>query len=185
MSTNRSQSKGSIAQAFNKILLSGFVIFSFVAYAVHERFSHPDSVPPTEPPSPTDQVTSTNGPAKPAPVFSPAIPTQVVVPTATTEASVSQGHYKDGTYKGPTVNVYYGVVSVQATIQHGSIVNVQFIQYPNDRRTSVRINSIAMPYLQQEAIQAQTANINLISGATLTSEGFVMSLDAALKSAKN
>ena len=81
--------------------------------------------------------------------------------------------------------MYYGLVEIQVTVQQGKIANVNFLQYPNDRNTSVRINSIAMPYLQQEAVQAQSAQVNVISGATLTSEGFMMSLDAALKSAKN
>ena len=47
------------------------------------------------------------------------------------------------------------------------------------------INNQVMPWLTQEAIQAQSANVDLISGATLTSEGFVTSLQAALQSAKN
>jgi uncharacterized protein with FMN-binding domain len=62
---------------------------------------------------------------------------------------------------------------------------VQFLQYPSDRRTSQRINSIAMPYLRQEAIQAQSAQVDIISGATLTSEGFQASLQSALQAAHN
>jgi uncharacterized protein with FMN-binding domain len=75
------------------------------------------------------------------------------------------------------------LVQVQATVQNGKIADVQFLQYPSDRRTSQQINAFAMPYLQQEAIQAQSANVNIISGATLTSEGFAMSLQSALASA--
>jgi uncharacterized protein with FMN-binding domain len=56
--------------------------------------------------------------------------------------------------------------------------------YPNDRRTSIRINATAVPDLQQEAIQAQSANVDIISGATLTSQAFVQSLQVALNSAK-
>ena len=48
----------------------------------------------------------------------------------------------------------------------------------------MRINSIADPELQQEAIQAQSANVDIITGATLTSEGFQMSLQDALSQAK-
>jgi len=77
------------------------------------------------------------------------------------------------------------LVKVQATVQNGKIADVQFLQYPSDRRTSVEINTQAMPWLQQEALQAQSAHVNIISGATFTSEGFAMSLDAALKTAKN
>jgi len=102
-------------------------------------------------------------------------------PTATS----NQGLYKDGVCTGPQIDAYYGLVEVQATVKNGKISDVQFLKYPNDRRTSVRINNIAMPWLQQEAIQAQSAYVNIISGATFTSEGFAMSLNAALKSAKN
>ncbi len=76
-------------------------------------------------------------------------------------------------------------MEVQATVQSGKLASVQFLQYPNDRRTSQQINSIAMPYLQQEAIQVQSANVDIISGATLTSEGFQMSLQSALQGAHN
>jgi uncharacterized protein with FMN-binding domain len=76
-------------------------------------------------------------------------------------------------------------VQVKVDIQNGQIANIQFIQYPNDRSTSREINSQAMPWLTQEAIQAQSANVDIITGATLTSEGFAMSLQAALASAKN
>ena len=86
-------------------------------------------------------------------------------------------------YQGSPIDAYYGLVQVQVTVQNGSIQDVQFLQYPNDRRTSQQINSIAMPYLQQEAIQAQSAQVDIISGATLTSEGFIMSLQSALQAA--
>ena len=125
-----------------------------------------------------------NGPVTTVPIFSappatdiPQIPAQ---PTA-----VSQSGYKDGTFKGPEVDAYYGLVQVQATIQGGKLANVQFLEYPTDRRTSQEINNIAVPYLQQEAMQVQSAKVDIISGATLTSEAFMMSLQNALDSAKN
>jgi uncharacterized protein with FMN-binding domain len=81
------------------------------------------------------------------------------------------------------VDVNYGLVQVRVTIQAGRISDVKFLEYPSDRRTSQQINDIAMPYLQQEALQSQSANVDIISGATLTSEGFAMSLQSALASA--
>lgn len=91
--------------------------------------------------------------------------------------------YKDGTYTGPAEDAYYGNVQVQATIQGGKITQVKFLQYPNDRPNSVAINQQAMPYLQQEAIQAQSAHINGVSGATDTSIAFAQSLSSALQQA--
>jgi uncharacterized protein with FMN-binding domain len=150
MSKNRSQSVINLDQMVKKFFLSAFVVLTFFAYVVYQRFSKPDSA---------------------------------LIPTTQLSSTSTQAGYKDGTYTGPKVDVYYGIVEVQVNVQNGKISNVNFLQYPNDRRTSVRINNVAMPYLQQEALQAQSAKVNIISGATLTSEGFMMSLDAALKSA--
>jgi uncharacterized protein with FMN-binding domain len=85
----------------------------------------------------------------------------------------------DGTYSGPTVDAYYGLVQVQAIIQGGRVVDVKVLRYPSDRRTSVSINLHALPLLRDEVIQAQNANVDIISGATLTSEAFIRSLVAA------
>ena len=80
-------------------------------------------------------------------------------------------------------NAYYGNVQVQAVIQNGQLANVVFLQYPNDRSTSRMINSQAMPQLTQEAIQAQSANVNGVSGASDTSAAFNQSLSSALNQA--
>ena len=98
-------------------------------------------------------------------------------------AAQSSGQYKNGTYTGSSVNVYYGYVQVQVVIQGGQIAAVNFLQYPSDRSTSRYINSQAMPLLQQEAIQAQSANVNGVSGASATSQGFQQSLSDALSQA--
>ncbi len=77
------------------------------------------------------------------------------------------------------------MVQVNTVIQNHKIAGVQLLQFPNDRRTSQRINAIAIPYLQQEAIQAQSANVDIISGATLTSQAFAQSLQTTLDKARN
>jgi len=106
------------------------------------------------------------------------VPTEVPLPTATPD-----GLYKDGTYDGPIVDAYYGNLQVEAVIQGGKLTDVKFLDYPQDRRTSRFINSQAMPWLTQEAVQVQSANVDLISGATFTSEAFVQSLQSALDQA--
>ncbi|HEY5220615.1 MAG TPA: FMN-binding protein [Candidatus Paceibacterota bacterium] len=93
--------------------------------------------------------------------------------------------YKDGTYTGSVANAFYGNVQVQTTIQGGSITNVAFLQYPDTHSTSVQINDQAMQYLQREAIQAQSASVNIVSGATDTSEAFQQSLASALTQAQS
>ncbi|NNJ13213.1 FMN-binding protein [Chloroflexales bacterium ZM16-3] len=103
----------------------------------------------------------------------------------TAEPTAALGPYKDGEYTGPIVDAYFGNVQVKATVQNGQLADVSFLDFPNHRRTSVRINNYAMPYLTSEAIQVQSARVNIISGATLTSEAFAQSLHVALESAKS
>ncbi len=95
----------------------------------------------------------------------------------------SGASYKDGTYTGSVADAYYGNIQVQAVIKGGKITQVKFLQYPNDRPNSVAINQQAMPYLQQEAIQVQSAHVNGVSGATDTSIAFIQSLSSALSQA--
>jgi len=91
--------------------------------------------------------------------------------------------YNNGTYTGSAANAYYGNVQVKATISGGKITSVDFLQSPNTHETSVIINQQAMPYLQQEAIQSQSANVQIVSGATFTSQAFQQSLQSALQQA--
>jgi uncharacterized protein with FMN-binding domain len=93
--------------------------------------------------------------------------------------------YVDGSYTGSQADAYYGIVQVKATVQNGRLASVSFLQYPNDRSTSRYINSQAMPYLKQEALQAQSANVDVVSGATDTSMAFQQSLGDALAQAKS
>jgi len=92
--------------------------------------------------------------------------------------------YRDGAYTGDSEYEYYGNVQAAVTIKNGKINNVTFLQYPDTHSTSVYINEQAMPYLKQEAIKTQSAkNVQIISGATFTSEGFIKSLQSALAKA--
>src|SRR5579884_3073769 len=89
----------------------------------------------------------------------------------TPAASGSSGtSYKDGSYTGSVADAQWGNIQVEATIKNGKITNVQFLQYPNERDRSIMINQYADPQLSSEAIQAQSANVDIISGATDTSE---------------
>ncbi|GER86104.1 hypothetical protein KDW_02660 [Dictyobacter vulcani] len=58
------------------------------------------------------------------------------------------------------------------------------MQFPNDRNRSIMINNNADPQLTQEAIQAQNANVDVVTGATDSSEAFIQSLSDALTQAK-
>ncbi|MBI5004503.1 FMN-binding protein [Candidatus Kaiserbacteria bacterium] len=132
-------------------------------------------------PAPTPVASTPSPTPTPTPVPTPA-PTPV--PTPTPAPAAPRGQYTDGSYTGSTVDVYYGLVQVKAIVQRGTLTDVKFLQYPSDRRTSVEINSQAMPLLTQEAIKAQSAKVNGVSGATDTSMGFIRSLGDALAQAK-
>jgi uncharacterized protein with FMN-binding domain len=96
----------------------------------------------------------------------------------------SSGHYKNGTYVGKVADAQWGYVQVKAVIQNGNITDVQFLQYPSDRNRSIEINSYADPQLTNEAIQAQSAQVDIVSGATDSSEAFMQSLADALSQAQ-
>lgn len=94
------------------------------------------------------------------------------------------GRYKNGTYTGSVQDAFYGNIQVQAVITNGKISDVIFLQYPNDNQNSQFINGQAMPLLKQEAIQAQSAQVDIVSGASASSQAFQISLADALNQAK-
>lgn len=102
--------------------------------------------------------------------------------TATNAQSVP---YLDGTYPGRAYDAYYGLVQVQANISGGQLVSIDVLQWPKSRNTSRYINGSAIPVLEREVISAQNTRVDLVSGATLTSEAFLRSLNSALQQASN
>jgi uncharacterized protein with FMN-binding domain len=89
---------------------------------------------------------------------------------------------KSGAFTGPAVQGWFGPVQAQLTVTGRKIMNVN-ISAPQDNPTSQYINSIAVPMLRSETLRAQSANINVISGATVTSDAYYQSLLSALKNA--
>jgi uncharacterized protein with FMN-binding domain len=172
-------------RGMKKLFLAAFVIATFAFYSVHQRREGSNAaVAPvvaksksslTPSPSTSPSPPSSSPPASPLPGATPA-PTNAPTPAAA---------YRDGQYTGPAANAYYGYIQVKATIRGGQIADVQFLQYPGDRDTSRQINTQAMPYLKQEAIQAQSAHVDIISGATDSSQAFIESLTAALAKAQS
>lgn len=111
-------------------------------------------------------------------------PPPISVPTATPVPQQTKGQYRDGSYTGSVEDAYYGYVQVKAIIAGGRLIDVQILQYPNDNRTSIRVNTEAMPILRDEAIQAQSADVDIVSGASNSSPAFARSLASALAQAK-
>ncbi|MBB2975193.1 uncharacterized protein with FMN-binding domain [Microbacterium endophyticum] len=104
---------------------------------------------------------------------------QSSAPAATTSGLV------DGTYTGDSTSTRYGPVQVQITVSGGVVTDVQAVDYPNGNGKDRQINSYAIPRLVSETIDAQSAQINMVSGATYTSQGYKTSLQSALDQAQS
>lgn len=105
--------------------------------------------------------------------------------SGTTAAAGSSGttSAKSGTYLGTVQDTRWGPVQVQITVANGKITAVEAVQYPNGNHRDEEINSQALPILAQEALAAQSAHIDTVSGATVTSDGYIPSLQAAIDKA--
>ncbi|MET9631137.1 FMN-binding protein [Lentzea sp. NPDC006480] len=99
--------------------------------------------------------------------------------TATTQPLASSA----GTVTGPAVDTRWGPVQVAITVDGGKITAVTVPRYPDGNRKDEQINARALPILVQETLDAQSADIDTVSGATVTSEGYLESLQAALDQA--
>jgi uncharacterized protein with FMN-binding domain len=148
-----------------QILLGLAVVIIFIAYAVYSRIGSNAGTPVV--PS--------------VPVATGSTATTSVVVTPAPAVSV----FKDGTYTGKVADAFYGNLQVAAIIQAGKLTDVQFLQFPNDRGESTQVNVRSNPILKSEAIQSQSANVAIVSGATQSSEAFQLSLADALAQAKN
>jgi uncharacterized protein with FMN-binding domain len=84
---------------------------------------------------------------------------------------------------GTAADTRWGPVQVQITVADGSITDVAVVQYPNSNGKDKDINARALPILIQETLKAQSAKIDMVSGATYTSDGYVTSLQSALDQA--
>jgi uncharacterized protein with FMN-binding domain len=87
------------------------------------------------------------------------------------------------TITGGTASTPYGPVQVQVSLTGRRITKVTPLQLPNAEQRSQQIASYAVPQLTQETLTAQSAHIDMVSGATYTSEGYTASLQSALDQA--
>ena len=97
--------------------------------------------------------------------------------------AASSTTYKDGTYTGSAADTPYGVVQIAVVVSGGKITDVNFLQMPSDLAHSQEVTTVAESLLKQTTLQAQSANIEFVSGATSTSNGYEQSLQAALDQA--
>ena len=101
-------------------------------------------------------------------------------PRGGSDAATSSG---GTTYTGSVASTRWGHVQVTITVTDGQITSVSVPTYPNTNGRDKEINAYALPILKQETLSAQSADIDTVSGATVTSDGYKQSLQAALDAA--
>jgi len=183
--------RGAIALAFTTLAL--VLLFAFktpdvtpIAAGRNTALVHPaassaaasgPAAAPLSAASPAANATPRAG----APTPRAATATPAATPTPTMASSGTA--LANGTVAGPVVQTRFGPVQVQVTIAGGKISDVTALQLPSDRQRSAEISGIVEPMLRSEALTAQSAQIDLISGATYTSDAYAQSLQSALDQA--
>jgi uncharacterized protein with FMN-binding domain len=154
-----------------KILLSSIFVVSFIAYAVYSAI--------TGQPKPVPIADNNKTPENPNTKSTNNTPSTFQMGMMKTGMMKSYT-YNDGSFIGNSADAYFGNIQIKVSIKNHLISDVQFLDYPKDRSTSLQISNNAMPILKSEAIQAQSANVDIVSGATQTSQAFIESLKSAL-----
>jgi uncharacterized protein with FMN-binding domain len=101
--------------------------------------------------------------------------TQSAAPTPEQTTSAASG-----TITGKTVQTRWGPVQLSATVSNGQITAIDALQYPSGDGRSLQISRYSIPVLTQEALSAQSANIQGVGGATYTTRGYQQSLQSIL-----
>jgi uncharacterized protein with FMN-binding domain len=97
--------------------------------------------------------------------------------------SSSGGSATAVTVTGDSTDTRWGPVQVQITVANGKITSVKVVDYPNNNGRDQQINAEALPILIDETVKAQSSKIDMVSGATVTSQGYITSLQSAIDKA--
>lgn len=156
------------------------VVLTSTIAAVVLLFSYRTSTNATAANSPTtdDTTTPTSG----------STAGTTITPSASSSSSGSSSSgsstLNSGTFTGDAVSTQWGVVRVQIAVSNGTITAAKALQYPNENSKDQRINAYAIPQLNSQVTAAQSANIDGVSGATVTSNGYLQSLQSAIDAAQ-
>ncbi|MCU1593715.1 MAG: hypothetical protein JWO12_1107 [Frankiales bacterium] len=110
----------------------------------------------------------------------PATPAASASSTTTTTTPKAVTSAVTKTVTGDSVDTRWGPVQVKITVTSGKITSAVAVVYPQSNGRDQEINSYAVPTLQQETVTANSASIDMVSGATYTSNGYIQSLQSAL-----
>jgi uncharacterized protein with FMN-binding domain len=139
--------------------------------------------PTTPAPAQTQAATSAPATTKKATPKATSKTTTAPAPAPTTAAPAPVAAKPSGTFVGSTQQTRFGPVQVQITLSNGKITAAKALQYPNNDFRSQQISQQAIPYLVQETLAANSANIQGVGGASYTSQGWYDSLLSALAKA--
>jgi uncharacterized protein with FMN-binding domain len=143
------------------------LLLSFKTHGTSAITAPPAAI--SSPTTPAGGSASTPGTSQPSPSTSSSSPGR----SAATSATVT----------GAAADTMYGPVQVQITVRNGKITAAQAVEYPQGTPRDVQINAYAIPALNQETVAAGSARIDMVSGATYTSNGYATSLQSALDKA--
>lgn len=99
------------------------------------------------------------------------------------QGSSSSAGLKNGTFNGPSEDTRFGTVQVAIVVAGGKITDVKSLHLTDAERRSQMISAYAAPILRSEVLKAQSVNIDTVSGATITSDAYLTSLQGALDAA--
>jgi uncharacterized protein with FMN-binding domain len=170
-----------------RIVLYGLATVSGVVLLFSYRTSTSSELPGESAPTAAADVGTSVQAVSPAPASSP-VPGASPAPARRAAASPSPPSSRtvgnrtgwSGTVLGSAIPVRWGQVQVRATLDQGRIVAVDAVRLPDANSGDQQINARAVPILVRESLAAQSARIDMVSGATLTSTGYTRSLQAAL-----
>jgi uncharacterized protein with FMN-binding domain len=113
--------------------------------------------------------------------------------SGTTEDTTSSGTTSSGTtdssssssatYTGEEASTQWGIVEVKITVENGKITKSEAVEFPSGNPRDQEINAYAVPQLNSEVVSAQSGSIDAVSGATVTSDGYIQSLQSAIDKA--
>jgi uncharacterized protein with FMN-binding domain len=135
--------------------------------------SHSSSALATPAPSAVSATPASRASASASTPAAGASPTTSKAPASSTATTVT----------GSAADTMYGPVQVRVTVKDGKVTAAQAVEYPSQDPRDAQINAYAIPVLNQETVNASSAQIDSVSGATYTSNGYITSLQSALDQA--
>ena len=170
-----------------KFLLLFFIILSFSIYAFYKSALYNNDKSIVVPITPIKKNNEIDIPTTPPlkntqPIEPVATPIPIITPETKPVVVKSNGLYKDGSYTGEPFFAYNNDLQVKTVISGGKISDVLFLD--QQFGTSRQINDYARPILKSETIKVQGSNVDVVSGATYSSQAFKKSLASALSQAK-